>query len=268
MQSESSVNKSILITGGTSGLGLELAKIFLRMGYEVITTGRRNNEISGYEGKFFLYITDFSNIAEVSEVFRKMLANHKPVIIINNAGILSPADRTITSDGLEYTFQVNFLVHLLLSEMAIKKSTPEDKLKIVSITSPVYKMAAIDISANTAYKSLKAYSSSKLYLALLGRYLCEKYPEKQLNCYSFDPGTFGSGIYRMRGSFFSFLYRIAFPFMKRSSAVAATLAETIMRGNVENGWIINRRNKVVKLPDFENEDKFWNHCAGLIGAYT
>ncbi|HQG62440.1 MAG TPA: SDR family NAD(P)-dependent oxidoreductase, partial [Bacteroidales bacterium] len=61
-------NKIILITGGTSGLGLELVKSFLDKGNTVIATGRRELELKSYEGKFHLYRVDFSDLKETASV--------------------------------------------------------------------------------------------------------------------------------------------------------------------------------------------------------
>ena len=94
-------NKTILITGGTSGLGLELVHIFLKEGYNVVTTGRQQISINGFEDRFTLYNVDFSDLRQVALVTKNICRDHSVSIIVNNAGILSPPEYTETIDGLE-----------------------------------------------------------------------------------------------------------------------------------------------------------------------
>jgi len=125
-----------------------------------------------------------------------------PDFVICNAGILSTPEYTQTEDGFEYTFQVNFLAHLLINEIIIRSTPDHYPLKIASVTSPVYKMAILFLTGNVIirnYRPLKAYSESKLFLAMMGSHLAAKYPEKKLECFSIDPGTFRSSIYRNPG---------------------------------------------------------------------
>ena len=54
-----------------------------------------------------------------------------------------------------------------------------------------------------------------------------------LNCFSFDPGTFSSGIYRMQKRWFREMYRIAAPFMRSPVKVAKGLAELLLEDNID-----------------------------------
>ena len=69
--------KTALVTGGTSGLGLEIVRVFLKKGYSVVATGRQTVDFPGYDGRFFLYRADFSDLKHTSETFRKICENHK-----------------------------------------------------------------------------------------------------------------------------------------------------------------------------------------------
>ena len=88
MQKELQSSQNILITGGTSGLGLELVRLFLDKGFNVITTGRSNIVIPGFEERLKLYIVDFADLKQVASVTKEICNNHSVDYIINNAGIL------------------------------------------------------------------------------------------------------------------------------------------------------------------------------------
>lgn len=261
--------KKILITGGTSGLGLQLVKIFLDAGYHVVATGRRETTFPGYEERFTFCRTDFSDMKSTAEVIRRISSIHEFDVVINNAGILSPRKRIVTKDNLEYTFQVNFLAHLLVNLLVIRNIPTDKKLRVVSVVSPVYRLSRLDIEGETPYSAIRAYSRSKLYMAMMCRHLCDLFPGISLQCFGFDPGVFGSGIYRMRGSFFSFLYGVASPFMRKSSRVARNLAQLILDEEFFSGIIIDTRKRIRQVPEFkkETEELFWNECHALISDY-
>jgi NAD(P)-dependent dehydrogenase (short-subunit alcohol dehydrogenase family) len=262
MQESSSQIPKILITGGTSGLGHELVKIFLKKGYYVVTTGRRDLSLPEAVKRLSMYKVDFSDMETTAEVFRQIAETHQFDLVINNAGILSPPKLTITKNGLEYTFQVNFLAHLLADEIIIKKQEDNRPLRIASVTSPVYRLASIDTWKGKRYRALKAYSDSKLYLVLISQHLQQRHKDKRIVCFSFDPGTFGSGIYRMQSRFFSALYWIAAPFMRKPSKVAEVLGEIITRKDVSGNVIYNLNSRVRQIPVTEKSitETFWKDC--------
>lgn len=262
MEGYNTQSKKILITGGTSGLGYQLVLIFLKKGYHVVATGRSEISFPGYSGKFSFYKVDFSDLASTAHVFSQIVGAHQFDILINNAGVLSPPRRTVTKDGMEYTFQVNFLAHLLADEIIIRNKPEGKPLRIASITSPVYKLSRLDIENGSGYRPLKAYSDSKLYLALMSERITGEHTGKSITAFSFDPGVFGSGIYRMRGRFFSILYMIGKPFMRRPKNVAGILGEIITSENVPDNEIYHLKRRRSKPPVYEKNvtNVFWKDC--------
>jgi retinol dehydrogenase-12 len=263
----------VFITGGTTGLGLRLAKNFLDKGYDVVAAGRKNIALTGYGERFTLLRTDFSNMAGTSEAVKKICRDHRFDIIINNAGILSPPDFQLTDDGFEYTFQVNFLSHLILNEIIIMNAEPGRPLLIASTVSPVYRIAEKDLVIYTGksdYRPVRAYSNSKLYLALMSSYLPDKYPEAELRCIGFDPGIFSSEIYRMQKEWFRILYRIAAPFMRSPEKVALRFSEVLKREDLSDGAVYRSGKGKGSLPDAETKavKAFWKECDKIIAPYV
>ncbi len=272
MTKNPSGTRTILITGGTSGLGKELVKQFLNMGYLVVATGRQSFEIKGFEDKLKLVYVDFNDLKQTAAVFRHICEKYRFDVIINNAGVLSPRRFTTTNDGLEYTFQVNFLSHLLINEIILNNHKTGDPVIIAAITSPVYKLVRRDIAFQNDeknYISFKTYSESKLYLALLCKYLQAKYVNLKLTCICFDPGVFSSGIFRMRAPLFRVLYRIAAPFMRSPEKVANVLSLLIQGNEITNGTIYDIKTRKKQIPEIDSlaEDRFWNDCTNLLRQY-
>jgi NAD(P)-dependent dehydrogenase (short-subunit alcohol dehydrogenase family) len=263
---------TILITGGSSGLGLELVKLFHEKGFDVICTGRQTKNLPGYQKRFRFISIDFCNLANTALIISEICKTSLPDFIICNAGILSPPEYTRTDDGFELTFQVNFLANLLVNEVIIRNIPDDHHLRIASVTSPVYKMAKTfpELNGdNRIYKPLKSYSDSKLYLAMIGNHLTTKYPGKNLSCFSVDPGVFSSSIYRTQGKFFRSLYGIAAPFMRDPSLVAASIYEMMVNPEFSDGAIFNTRRRRELLPQFDLAltGSFWAECNDIIELY-
>jgi NAD(P)-dependent dehydrogenase (short-subunit alcohol dehydrogenase family) len=264
--------KSILITGGTSGLGLELVNLFLKKGYHVVATGRQDIPRHISDERFKLYRVDFSNLREVTETTKKICSNHSFGLIINNAGILSPPAYVETADGLEYTFQVNFLSHLLINEIILTSGDDLANIRIVSITSPVYRFIGLNSGTKITRKNyipLRAYSYSKLLQAIMCQFILPRHTDTDLICFSFDPGTFSSSIYRMQKSWFRKMYLFAAPFMRSPARVAKILVDLLLSENPENAMIYNILMGKRPLPavDKSKRDALISRCYELIDPF-
>ena len=263
----------ILITGGTSGSGHELVNCFLNDNYIVYATGRELRKFTSPGEEFRFVKVDFSDFNDVKRTINELNANNVRFdIIINNAGVLSPPGFRLTGNELEYSFQVNFLSHLLLDELIIKEKKNADPLTIVSVLSPVYKFVKPDfkLPEPKGYSSLKAYAESKYYLLLSGDYLLNKYPEKNLKFIYYDPGTFSSGIYRTQKRWFRIMYHIAAPFMRNPSKVALILTKILQKQDLVSGAVY-RDIDSYKIPDhFDKEviKNFMAECHDQIESYV
>ena len=263
----------ILVTGGTSGLGLEIVRLFLGKGWFVVATGRKCLTMDGYEDRFRLYQADFDDLKETAATIRTICRNHQISYVVNNAGVLSPPDFRTSGNGFEYTFQVNFLSHLLINEIIIRENKNSYAIRVAAITSMVHKLAKTDMNYcrnKECYSPLKAYSDSKFFLALMCRHLADKYHDAWVTCFSLDPGVFGSSIYRMQKGWFRFLYRIAAPFMRRPSGVARVLGEIMTGQDLVSGAMYGIRKRVRKTKDIDPEavENFWKDCYSAISDYV
>lgn len=269
MNEETTIVKCVLITGGTSGLGLKLVKLFLNQGFHVVATGRQEISLQGFEDRFKLFKVDFTDLRDTACTICDICKTFRFDYIVNNAGILSPKEYTETDDGLERTFQVNFLAHLLVNEIIIRNQPDSVPLRIVATTSPIYKLAKAEpfaVSDKKGYRSFKAYSYSKLFISMMCQYLPAKYQNKQLTCFSFDPGVFSSGIFRMQNPFLRYLYRVAAPFMRNPGNVALALYKTLVNPNIENGAVYDIRGRAKYLPrtGLTEDESFWRKFYNLI----
>ena len=265
-------NQDVLVTGGTSGLGLELVRLLLRQGCRVVATGRQQVNVVDIKERFAFYKVDFGNLELVSSMAREIFMNHSIGTIVNNAGILSPPSYTETMNGLEYTFQVNFLAHLLVNEIFLNSVNDDRHIIIAAVSSPVYRIASLEAVIATGpetYNPIRSYSSSKLFQAMMNEFLLEKHKGLNMACFSFNPGTFSSGIHRMQKKWFRIMYRIAAPFMWHPGRAASSLADLLTIDKVESGVIYDIQKQKHTLPEMDYSDKsaLIKKCYSLIDSY-
>jgi len=257
--------KEILITGGTSGLGLELVKLFLEKGFKVVVTGRDPSRHSGCGSRLEFVVADFADLKKSARTFAEIAGRHDFRYVINNAGVLSPFHYKPTPDGLEYTFQVNFLTHLVLNEIIIRLRNNNLPLVILAITSPayrLYRMISGNVLKERSYNPARAYSESKYLVSLMCKDLSFRYRDQNVCAISFNPGIFRSAIFRMQNPLFRSLYSIAAPFMRDPVKVAQSIVRVLESDSIDAGMIYNRRNESSNLHvSYDNyEEAFLAAC--------
>jgi NAD(P)-dependent dehydrogenase (short-subunit alcohol dehydrogenase family) len=246
----------VIITGGTSGLGLDLVKLFLERGTEVMSLGRVEGKVIHPRHRF--YMCDFASLNQVSEIALQIVKKGNNVdLILNNAGILSPPEYTESMNGFELSYQVNFLAHVYFFQI-LRQGGILNKTTIINTTSPIRKHGKLTqdrIFDKDAYGSIKAYASTKLYMDLFTRQLASM----GFSSYAFDPGTFSSGIYRAQNPWFHILYKIAAPFMVSSERVAKDFMSVYDMHQKANGAVYDRKGKEGAQLQFDAKSltEFW-----------
>jgi len=167
--------RTILITGATDGIGkqtaLELAK---NSSHHIIVHGRNETrcqntvaEIKSAIGNSNVdyIVADFSDMNAVKDMAEEVERRFSKLnVLVCNAGVVSPT-REVTKDGLELTFQVNFLAHFLLTTKLtplLKRNRPS---RVVIVSSLVHSWQSIDwsdIMAEKKYDKRAQYGRSKL----------------------------------------------------------------------------------------------------------
>jgi NAD(P)-dependent dehydrogenase (short-subunit alcohol dehydrogenase family) len=265
--------KKVLITGGTSGLGLELVKLFLADGAEVYATGRKMPAILSDKPGFHFIQIDFSDLKQVKTVM-SVVAETQPGfdLLVNNAGVLSPRDFTASNDGFEYTFQVNLLSHLLINDIFARSLHPGTNMRIAFVTSPVYKYVKPQFifPLKNNYQPFRTYCETKYYLLLAGSFLKLRYPDKNLEIIGLNPGTFSSGIYRMQKNWFHKMYSVGALFMRSSGKVAGELHRILTDSKFVYNRVYYRSGKRSQPfpPMNEASEKFMAACHDAIKITT
>lgn len=271
MNGPESDRKKVLITGGSSGLGFCLARFYLDKGFDVAVTGRKPVSMNHDTGRFIFVTTDFSDLRQTSSSIKQLCEKHQFDIVINNAGILSPPHLHLTNDGMEYTFQVNFLSQLLVNEIIISKTDPGTRLLFAAVTSMAYRIAGDPEFPGKEYKyrPFKAYSASKHSLATMSAWLPGRHPGRNIRCIAVDPGIFSSHIYRMQRKWFRIMYVAGSLFMRKPKVVAERFGRLTLSDNLIDSAIYSLFRRKVRHPITSGlkTERFWEECYQVIEPF-
>lgn len=171
------MQKIILLTGSTDGIGLETAKMLLSLGHHVLVHGRNPKKLEavlgalakteaseGVEG----YVADLSRMQEVEGLAEAVTEKHDRLdVIINNAGVFSSREQ-LTDEGLDVRFAVNTIAPYLLTKRLLPLLGAQGR--VINLSSAA--QSAVNPEALTGRVKLPdgaAYAQSKLALTMWSR---------------------------------------------------------------------------------------------------
>lgn len=195
-------DKTVVITGATSGLGKATALQLARKGASLVVVARSAakaneiiNEIKKEGGKGQFVISELSSMKDTKEAADSINnVVDRLDVLINNAGAHFPKYKE-TPEGFESTLALNYLSPFLLTHHLIEqmKKTASDygEARIINITSIMHKSPINwdDLNyRNTTYQSNTAYYQSKHLLTSLTYYLSRKLKETNITVNCIHPG--------------------------------------------------------------------------------
>jgi retinol dehydrogenase-14 len=198
--------KTVLITGGTNGLGLESAAVLAGQGARVIITGRDPQRVTKAIGVIKdrsgatagSYLCDFSSLTGVTRLADDVLRDVPRLdVLINNAGCVF-ARRTLTKDGHEATFGVNHLAPFLLTQRLLPRLIESAPARIITVASGRHFKGTMDfddIGFAKGYQILRAYARSKLANVLFASEQARRLAGTGVTSNSLHPGRVATNIW-------------------------------------------------------------------------
>jgi NAD(P)-dependent dehydrogenase (short-subunit alcohol dehydrogenase family) len=199
-------NKTCLITGANSGIGLETARGLAKQGAQVVMVCRNaeKGEIARQDiisstgnDQIDLMITDLSSLAGVRTLAEQVNNRYQQLhILIHNAGLMSKR-REVSADGYEMQFAVHHLAVFLLTDLLLdllKKSAPA---RIINVSSMMHKMGKInfdDLQCENKFGTYSAYGQSKLAMIHYTYDLSEKLRGSGVTINALHPGAVATNI--------------------------------------------------------------------------
>jgi NAD(P)-dependent dehydrogenase (short-subunit alcohol dehydrogenase family) len=192
------MQKTILVTGSTDGIGLETAKMLASMGHHVLLHGRNpakleeaDKKVSGLAkgGSVESYVADLSRMADVEALAKAVTEKHTQLdVLINNAGIFKTSE-PITQEGLDVRFAVNTLAPYLLTQRLLPLLEPS--ARVINLSSAAQSPVNLEALAGRVRLSddLDAYAQSKLAITMWSRALALSLKDKGPAFIAVNPGS-------------------------------------------------------------------------------
>lgn len=200
-------DKTVLITGATSGIGLEASVALARLGARMVLVGRdpARTEAAVADvksrggGKDVSHLLcDFSSQVAIRKLAETVHARLDRLdVLINNAGAVNKS-RRLTTDGIETTFAVNHLGYFLLTNLLLDLLIRSAPARIVTVASIGHRKGTLDfddLGFERGYTTMRAYTRSKLANVLFANELARRLAGTGVTSSSLHPGSVATNIW-------------------------------------------------------------------------
>jgi NAD(P)-dependent dehydrogenase (short-subunit alcohol dehydrogenase family) len=275
--------KTVLVTGGSGGIGRATALGLAAMGAHLAITGRdrRRTEDAAREirtaggEQVDVFVADLSAQSQVRRLADEVLRSLPRIdVLINNVGGYWNT-RHVTADGLERTFALNHLAPFLLTNLLLDRLKQSAPARVVTVSSNAQAMGRIDFDdREQSYSGARAYNQSKLANVLFTYELARRLEATSVTANALHPGMVSTSFGaedpgRVQRLFVPFMR----PFMKVPAQGAATsihLASAPDLEQVTGRYFANSKPKKSAKRSYDQATavRLWHVSAALVGLTT
>ncbi len=275
--------KTVLITGGTGGIGRATAIGLASMGARVGITGRDRARADRAAAEIMhasgnpvvdIFVADMSSQREVRRLADEVLAAYPRLdVLLNNVGGFW-ANRHVTADGLEHTFALNHLAPFLLTSLLAERLIASAPARVVTVSSGAQSMGRInfdDLMGEQGYSGQSAYNQSKLANVMFTYELARRFQGTGVTATTLHPGMTNTAFSAEDPSrAFAPLVAIMRPFMRSPVKGAETpvyLASSPEAEGLTGQYFANRLSKRTNKASYDSKvtARLWEVSAHLVG---
>src|SRR6266567_2464993 len=275
--------KSVLVTGGTGGIGKATAIGLAALGARVGITGRDQARAAAAAAGIRaatgnpavdVFAADMSVQAEVRRLAAQVADTYPRLdVLVNNVGGFW-AHRHVTADGLERTFALNHLAPFLLTNLLLDRLTSSAPARVVTVSSGASSMGRLDfddLQGARAYSGQRAYNDSKLANVMFTNELARRLEGSGVTANSLHPGVvrtdFGA---EDQARLFTVVSKLVLPFLKTPAQGAQPsiyLASSHNMDGVTGEFFANGKPKTANRVTYDTDmtARLWSVSADLVG---
>lgn len=191
--------KTVVITGGTSGIGQVAAEKLAALGARLVVVARDKARGEATLARLrkagpaahAIHYADLSRLSEMKRVAAEIAAAEARIdVLINNAGAMF-SSRQITEDGLERTFALNHMSYFVVTHGLRERLTAAAPARVINTSSHAHKGCSLDfkdLQAANNFQGFRTYGRSKLCNILYTSELARRWSGSGVIAHSLHPG--------------------------------------------------------------------------------
>jgi len=279
--------KNIVITGGSSGIGLAAARQLVEHGHRVLIAARSEDKLSEAVTEMkaadsnaqveylCVDLADFNS----AKAFALKVKEKMPVIdvLALNAGLYTGAKVSYGKSGYEMMISTTHLGHFLVTEILLENVKAAEAGRIIVTSSEGHRMGSLNIETFTAPKQgllpyvnpLLLYCQSKLANILFTRSLAEKLEGTGVTVNCFHPGVVATGFTRDVPKAWDVIFQKVFISPEKGAQTLVYLAESPDVAEVSGEYFANKK---IRFTSFKAKNKalaklLWDESDSIIAEY-
>jgi retinol dehydrogenase 14 len=277
------VGRTVLVTGGTGGIGKATAAGLAAQGARVAITGRdagratsAADDIRAVGGPpVDVFVADLSAQAEVRRLASEVRqALPRLDVLVNNVGGFWNT-RHLTVDGLERTFALNHLAPFLLTHLLVDRLVESAPSRVVTVSSDAQRLGRIDfadLQGERSWSGQRAYNQSKLANVLFTYELARRLRGSGVTANVLHPGIVRTGFGSEDPGR---IQRVIMPFAplmmktpERGALTSIHLASSPELGGGTGQFFVNSRPRRSSKRSYDEADarRLWEVSARLVGV--
>lgn len=278
----SMVGKTVVVTGGTSGIGLAAARTLAALGATLVVVGRDRAKLDRAvdtvttegEGAAIGLGADLSLLGDVRCLGEEIAGEIGPIdVVVNNVSVLSPQYRS-TADGIESTLATNLLGPFLLTNLLVPRLA-ERGGRVVTVSSGGMYTQPLDVAKlepeADGYRGAVAYARTKRAQVVLTELWAQRLSGFGIVAHAMHPGWVDTP--GLRSSLPGF-HRLARPLLRSAEQGADTIAFLAAadppRQTTGLFWHDRRPRRTHRLPGTRGDDaaeraRLWRFLSARTG---